>query len=124
MVWLKTARASHRVTLRRLADPFLALWLRASDHRRWVRNAFVGEGGQIANQRAVTHIPVLQHFAISIFHAFTGNRDPGTRTAVTFIGNGAGITIVTIRLVVLEIAATKTVTAVIRAGVAVIALNW
>ena len=77
----------------------------------------------VAEKGAVAKVAVLQGGAITIYLAFAGDGGTSTLTFAAAVGHGTWILIVTIGLVVGEVAATQPITGVIRARVFVVTVD-
>jgi len=93
---------------------------RATDHRCFVGCALEREAGVVTIESAGAGIPIFQRYAVSITLALAGDRSSDTASAAALVGDGAGVSIVTVCRVVKVEAAPGTITFVIGARIIVI----
>jgi hypothetical protein len=121
--WCKPARAGIRTASDHEARGIGSCGLGAGNDGLDINHAKVGQFLGIADEGAITDVPVLKGLAITVLQTFAVHGISGARHVLALVGHGAGVTIVALSRVGDKEAAPGFVAGVVGAGVIVIAIH-
>jgi len=109
------------VTGRGQANGIVAFRVLTGNNGIGVYSALIGQFAGITKECSIAEVAIFQGITITVRQTITSNVHPDTLSVVAFVGHSAGVVIVAVDFVGFKEAAANPVTAIVGAGVGVVA---